>query len=114
MDWISPFMRSFWILKIGYRGEVLLLLQKIDASADNGRKTDFTDHVYREFMEYLKGDERCLILPMSLMALRFKREFGKSWQRFPMVRLAPTKRLLWRLVTLMPVALSEWPTIKNH
>lgn len=48
----------FGLLKIGYERDSLVLLKKIDKISDYGKKTEFTDLVYNEVMEYLDGKRK--------------------------------------------------------
>ena len=73
----------FGFLKIGYRGEVLLLLQKVDGSNDDGKKTDFTDHVYREIMEYLKGERTSFDIAYELDGTAFQRKVWEELTKIP-------------------------------
>lgn len=73
----------FGFLKIGYRGEVLLLLQKIDASADVGKKTDFTERVYTEIMEYLKGERTSFDIAYELDGTAFQKKVWEELTKIP-------------------------------
>ena len=73
----------FGFLKIGYRGEVLLLLQKIDASADVGKKTDFTERVYTEIMEYLKGERTSFDVAYELEGTEFQKKVWEELTKIP-------------------------------
>ena len=73
----------FGFLKIGYRGEVLLLLQKVDGSNDDGKKTDFTDHVYTEIMEYLKGERTTFDIAHELDGTAFQKKVWEELTKIP-------------------------------
>ena len=73
----------FGFLKIGYRGEVLLLLQKVDGSNDDGKKTDFTDHVYTEIMEYLKGERTTFDIAYELDGTAFQKKVWEELTKIP-------------------------------
>ena len=73
----------FGFLKIGYRGEVLFLLQKIDASADVGKKTDFTERVYTEIMEYLKGERTSFDVAYELVGTEFQKKVWEELTKIP-------------------------------
>ena len=73
----------FGFLKIGYRGEVLLLLQKIDASADAGKKADFTERVYTEIMEYLKGERTSFDITYELDGTAFQKKVWEELTKIP-------------------------------
>ena len=73
----------FGFLKIGYREEVLLLLQKVDGSNDDGKKTDFTDHVYTEIMEYLKGERTTFDIAYELDGTAFQKKVWEELTKIP-------------------------------
>ena len=73
----------FGFLKIGYRGEVLLLLQKIYASADAGKKADFTERVYTEIMEYLKGERTSFDITYELDGTAFQKKVWEELTKIP-------------------------------
>ena len=78
----------FGFLKIGYRGEILYLLQKIDESNDEGKKTEFTEQVYTEIMEYLKGERTLFDIPYELEGTAFQK---KVWQELAKIPYGETR-----------------------
>lgn len=73
----------FGFLKIGYRGEVLLLLQKVDEPNDIGKKTDFTDYVYSEITEYLKGERTSFDVAYELEGTEFQKKVWEELTKIP-------------------------------
>ena len=73
----------FGFLKIGYRGEVLLLLQKVDEPNDIGKKTDFTDYVYSEITEYLKGERTSFDVTYELEGTAFQKKVWEELTKIP-------------------------------
>lgn len=73
----------FGFLKIGYRGDVLLLLEKIDEKSDDGIKTDFTELVYKEVMEYLDGERTSFDFVYELDGTEFQNRVWDQLTRIP-------------------------------
>lgn len=78
----------FGFLKIGYQVEALLLLQKIDESQNVGKKTDFTERVYTEIMEYLKGERTTFDIAYELEGTAFQK---KVWQELTKIPYGETR-----------------------
>ena len=78
----------FGFLKIGYQVEALLLLQKIDESQNVGKKTDFTERVYTEVMEYLKGERTTFDIAYELEGTAFQK---KVWQELTKIPYGETR-----------------------
>lgn len=73
----------FGFLKIGYRGNILLLMKKIDETSDYGEKTDFTELVYTEVMEYLNGDRTSFDFLYELDGTEFQKKVWKELTYIP-------------------------------
>ncbi|WP_103981826.1 methylated-DNA--[protein]-cysteine S-methyltransferase [Helcococcus massiliensis] len=73
----------YGFLKIGYQGETLKLLQRADKTSDNDKKTDFTDLVYKEIMEYLNGERTTFDFPYELEGTDFQKKVWKELTRIP-------------------------------
>lgn len=78
----------FGFLKIGYRGDVLLLLEKIDEKSDDGIKTDFTELVYKEVMEYLDGERTSFDFVYELDGTEFQK---KVWEQLTCIPYGETR-----------------------
>ncbi|WP_280522420.1 methylated-DNA--[protein]-cysteine S-methyltransferase [Falseniella ignava] len=78
----------FGFLKIGYQVEALLLLQKIDESQNVGKKTDFTERVYTEIMECLKGERTTFDIAYELEGTAFQK---KVWQELTKIPYGETR-----------------------
>ena len=61
----------------------MLLLQKVDGSNDDGKKTDFTDHVYTEIMEYLKGERTTFDIAYELDGTAFQKKVWEELTKIP-------------------------------
>lgn len=73
----------YGFLKIGYQGETLKLLKRTDKTRENDKKTDFTDLVYNEIMEYLNGDRISFDFPYELEGTDFQKKVWKELTRIP-------------------------------
>lgn len=73
----------FGFLKIGYKGDVLLLLEKIDEKSDDGIKTDFTELVYTEVMEYLDGERTSFDFVYKIDGTEFQNRVWEQLTRIP-------------------------------
>lgn len=73
----------YGFLKIGYQGETLKLLKRTDKTIDDDKKTDFTDLVYKEIMEYLHGKRTTFDIPYELEGTDFQKKVWKELTRIP-------------------------------
>ena len=73
----------FGFLKIGYKGNTLLLLRRADDKTDCGVKTEFTDRVYREIKEYLNGERTRFDFSYELEGTDFQKKVWKELTRIP-------------------------------
>ena len=73
----------FGLLKIGYKKSVLTMVKKIDETSDYGRKTEFTERVYREIMEYLNGERISFDITYNLEGTDFQKRVWEELARIP-------------------------------
>lgn len=73
----------FGFLKIEYEGDVLISLKKIDETSDYGKKTKFTDLVYKEVMEYLSGKRKAFDFTFELDGTDFQKKVWKELTNIP-------------------------------
>lgn len=73
----------YGFIKIGYQDETLKLLKKTDKTSDYGKKTDFTDLVYKKIMEYLHGERTTFDIPYELEGTDFQKKVWKELTRIP-------------------------------
>lgn len=73
----------FGFLKIVYRENVLLSLKKADKKRDYGVKTEFSDRVYIEIMEYLNGERTSFDFLYELEGTEFQNKVWKELTRIP-------------------------------
>lgn len=73
----------FGFLKIGYRGNILVLMKIINETSDYGEKTDFTELVYKEIMEYLNGDRTSFDFLYELSGTEFQKKVWKQLTYIP-------------------------------
>lgn len=73
----------FGLLKIGYKRDSLVLLKKIDGTSDCGKKTEFTDLVYEEVMEYLSGKRKAFDFTFELDGTDFQKKVWKELTKIP-------------------------------
>ena len=73
----------YGFLKIGYKGETLKLLKRTDKTIDDDKKTDFTDLVYKEIIEYLHGQRTSFDIPYELEGTDFQKKVWKELIRIP-------------------------------
>lgn len=73
----------FGLLKIGYKGDSLVLLKKVDETSDYGKKTEFTDLVYEEVMEYLSGKRKAFDFTFELDGTDFQKKVWEELTHIP-------------------------------
>lgn len=73
----------FGLLKIGYKRGSLVLLKKIDETSDYGKKTEFTDLVYNEIMEYLNGKRKSFDIKYQINGTEFQKKVWKELTNIP-------------------------------
>lgn len=73
----------FGLLKIGYERNSLVLLKKIDKISDYGKKTEFTDLVYNEVMEYLDGKRKTFDIKYEINGTEFQKKVWKELTKIP-------------------------------
>lgn len=73
----------YGFLKIGYKGNILRLLKRTDKTSENDKRTDFTDLVYKEIMEYLNGERISFDFPYELEGTDFQKKVWKELTRIP-------------------------------
>lgn len=78
---IYPF--TFGFLKIGYEGNVITFLKKIEEASENGTKTILTDQVYTQIMEYLQGKRRVFDFPYELRGTEFQKKVWNQLCKIP-------------------------------
>lgn len=78
---IYPF--PFGFLKIGYEGNVITFLKKIEEASENGTKTILTDQVYTQIMEYLQGKRRVFDFPYELRGTEFQKKVWNQLCKIP-------------------------------
>lgn len=74
---------TFGLLKIGYERDSLVLLKKIDKISDYGKKTEFTDLVYNEVMEYLDGKRKTFDIKYEINGTEFQKKVWKELTKIP-------------------------------
>lgn len=73
----------FGLIKIGYQRDVLVLLKKIEKAYDYGQKTEFSDLVYGQIMEYLKGKRVSFDFSYELRGTDFQKKVWKELLNIP-------------------------------
>ena len=73
----------FGLLKIGYERDSLVLLKKIDKISDYGKKTEFTNFVYNEVMEYLDGKRKTFDIKYEINGTEFQKKVWKELTKIP-------------------------------
>ena len=74
---------SFGLLKIGYKRDSLVFLKKIDKTRDYGKKTEFTDLVYKEVMDYLSGKRIAFDFTFELDGTDFQKKVWEELTNIP-------------------------------
>ncbi|WP_246828778.1 methylated-DNA--[protein]-cysteine S-methyltransferase [Nosocomiicoccus sp. HMSC067E10] len=59
------------------------MVKKIDETSDYGRKTEFTERVYREIMEYLNGERTSFDISYELKGTDFQKRVWEELTRIP-------------------------------
>lgn len=74
---------QFGLLKIGYERDSLVLLKKIDETSDYGKKTEFTDLVYNEVVEYLNGKRKTFDIKYEINGTEFLKKVWEELTHIP-------------------------------
>lgn len=79
----------FGTLRIGYEGDAVTLLKKIDGAEglkkpkEAGERNALTDQVYREVMEYLRGERTAFTFSYELRGTDFQKKVWNELCRIP-------------------------------
>ena len=73
----------FGILKIGYEGDVITFLKKTEGDTIPGKRTELTDLVYFQIMEYLEGKRKTFDFPYELSGTDFQKKVWKELCKIP-------------------------------
>lgn len=73
----------FGFLKIEYEEDILISLKKTDETSDSGEKTEFTDLVYKEIMEYLNGKRKSFDIKYEINGTEFQKKVWKELTNIP-------------------------------
>ena len=78
------------LFKIGYEGEVIVLLQKVEKEDINeyGIKTELSNQVFRQLIEYIEGKRRSFDFPYELRGTDFQK---KVWQELCKIPYGETR-----------------------
>ena len=80
---VAIYKFPYGFLIIGYQAETLKLLKRTDKTIDDDKKTDFTDLVYKEVIEYLNGERTSFDIPYELEGTDFQKKVWKELTRIP-------------------------------
>ncbi len=64
----------FGLLRIGYDDDFVVFLKKVSETDSYGQKTEFTDQVYTQVMEYLNGTRTAFDFAYKLEGTEFQRK----------------------------------------
>jgi len=64
-------------LQIGYEGETLISLKRVETESDGGNKTPLTEQIYQELLEYFDGKRQRFTVQYRLSGTDFQM---KVWQ----------------------------------
>lgn len=78
---IYPFLFGF--LKIGYDGNVITFLKKTDEREKIEKRTELTDKVYMQVMEYLQGKRTSFDFPYELRGTDFQKKVWNELCKIP-------------------------------
>ncbi|MDD6318364.1 MAG: methylated-DNA--[protein]-cysteine S-methyltransferase [Succinatimonas hippei] len=73
----------FGFLKIGYDGDTVLSIDKVEDNSDSGIKTAFSDHVFSEIDEYLRGKRKSFDFKYRLEGTQFQLKIWNALERIP-------------------------------
>ena len=73
----------FGFLKIGYDGDTVLSIDKVEDNSDSGIKTAFSDHVFSEIDEYLRGKRKSFYFKYRLEGTQFQLKIWNALERIP-------------------------------
>lgn len=74
---------QFGSLKIGYEDNVIISLDKVEATEEIGKRTILTDKVHNQIMEYLQGKRKEFDFPYELKGTEFQKIVWKELCKIP-------------------------------
>lgn len=75
-------------LKIGYDGDTVISLGRTDDTDDKGVKTELTDAVHTQILEYFQGVRRAFDFPYELRGTDFQK---KVWNELCKIKYGETR-----------------------
>lgn len=73
----------FGLLRIGYEDNFVVFLKKVDKADEGGQKTEMTDRVYTQIMEYLSGKRTSFDFAYKLNGTAFQKKVWEQLTRIP-------------------------------
>ncbi len=73
----------FGLLKIGFHEEIVVLIEKLDETSDFGQRTEFSDLVYSQIMEYLNGERTNFDFAYELKGTEFQKKVWEALTHIP-------------------------------
>ena len=74
----------FGYFRIDYEDDVIIFLKKIDVNLnDKGKKTEFTDNVYKQVTEYFNGDRKSFDFKYRLTGTEFQLKVWNELLKIP-------------------------------
>ncbi len=71
------------LLEIGYEGEKVIALGKINQTESEGIKNALTDQVYEQVMEYMEGKRKEFAFPYEMKGTQFQKKVWQELCRIP-------------------------------
>lgn len=78
----------FGLLQIGYQDHSVVFLKKVNEAVSYGQRTELTDRVYRQVMEYLNGKRKTFDFAYELNGTAFQK---KVWEQLLCIPYGETR-----------------------
>ena len=83
MTGFAAYRFAFGVLKIGYDGETVVLLQRADRMEPGGRRTALTDRVFWQIAAYTAGKRQTFDFPQRLDGTPFQQQVWEAIRQIP-------------------------------
>ncbi|MCI1309618.1 MAG: methylated-DNA--[protein]-cysteine S-methyltransferase [Lachnospiraceae bacterium] len=83
MNGFAVYKFPFGLLRIGYENDSVVFLKRVEETDSYGVKTEFTDRVFKEVMEYLNGRRTSFSFSYTLRGTEFEKRVWNALLQIP-------------------------------
>ena len=70
-------------LRVDYKNKVLLGIEKVEDSINHGKRSSFSDSVFKSLQEYFRGDRKKFAINYELCGTDFQMKVWKELEKIP-------------------------------